>query len=135
MEKISPLYNNAVQLIKQAILHNQLEAAKAVNQQMLALYYGVGKYVSENTRHGTWGTGAIENISQQLQREMPGLRGFSATNIKKMRLFYEEWANIINRSPLANDLQTSNSERVISTTALLDINRSPMANELDETEL
>jgi predicted nuclease of restriction endonuclease-like (RecB) superfamily len=131
MEKISPLYNNAVQLIKQAILHNQLEAAKAVNQQMLALYYGVGKYVSENTRHGTWGTGAIENISQQLQREMPGLRGFSATNIKKMRLFYEEWANIINRSPMADDLQTSNSERVISTTALLDINRSPMANDLD----
>lgn len=76
MEKINPQYDNAVQLIKQAILHNQLEAAKAVNQQMLALYYGVGKYVSENTRHGAWGTGAIDSISRQLQREMPAERLF-----------------------------------------------------------
>lgn len=68
MEQISTIYNEAVQLIKSAILQNQLDAAKAVNQQMLALYYGVGKYVSENTRHGTWGTGAIETISKQLRR-------------------------------------------------------------------
>lgn len=64
MEKITPQYDKAVQLIKHAILHNQLEATKAVNRQMLALYYGVGKYVSENTRHGAWGTGAIDSISQ-----------------------------------------------------------------------
>ena len=42
MEQISTIYNEAVQLIKSAILQNQLDAAKAVNQQMLALYYGVG---------------------------------------------------------------------------------------------
>ncbi|WP_337672456.1 DUF1016 N-terminal domain-containing protein [Prevotella sp.] len=52
MDKISTQYNQAVQLIKSAILQNQLEAAKAVNRQMLALYYGVGKYVSDNTRKG-----------------------------------------------------------------------------------
>ena len=131
MEKISPQYSNAVQLIKQAILRNQLEAAKAVNQQMLALYYGVGKYVSENTRHGAWGTGAIESISQQLQREMPGLRGFSATNIKMMRIFYEEWCPYVNRQPSADDLQPLDNESVLPTTALLDINRSPLADDLD----
>lgn len=49
MEQISTKYNEAVQQIKTAILQNQLEAAKAVNQQMLTLYYGVGKYVSENS--------------------------------------------------------------------------------------
>lgn len=68
MDKISAQYNKAVQLIKSAILQNQLEAAKAVNRQMLALYYGVGKYVSDNTRKGVWGTGAIETISEQLRR-------------------------------------------------------------------
>ena len=52
MDKISTQYNQAVQLIKSAILQNQLEAVKAVNRQMLALYYGVGKYVSDNTRKG-----------------------------------------------------------------------------------
>lgn len=104
MKQISTEYYHAVQLIKAAILQNQLDAAKAVNQQMLALYYGVGKFVSENTRNGVWGTGAIETISEQLRRELPGLRGFSSANIKKMRIFYESWNNYINRSPMANDL-------------------------------
>ncbi len=54
MEQISTKYTEAVQLIKSAILQNQLEAAKAVNRQMLALYYGVGKYVSENTLYEQW---------------------------------------------------------------------------------
>lgn len=76
MDKISSQYNQAVQLIKSAILQNQLEAAKAVNRQMLALYYDVGKYVSDNTRKGVWGTGAIETVSEQLGIELPGLRVF-----------------------------------------------------------
>ena len=71
MDKINTQYNKAVQLIKSAILQNQLEATKAVNRQMLALYYGVGKYVSDNTRKGVWGIGAIETISEQLRRELP----------------------------------------------------------------
>lgn len=56
-------------------------------------YYGIGKYVSDNTRTGAWGTGAIETISEQLRRELPGLRGFSPASIKKMRIFYEQWSN------------------------------------------
>ena len=104
MKQIDTRYNEAVQQIKSAILQSQLEAAKAVNRQMLALYYGIGKYVSDNTRTGTWGTGAIETISEQLRRELPGLRDFSPASIKKMRIFYEQWSKLINRSPMANDL-------------------------------
>lgn len=104
MKQIDTRYNEAVQQIKSAILQSQLEAAKAVNRQMLALYYGIGKYVSDNTRTGAWGTGAIETISEQLRRELPGLRGFSPASIKKMRIFYEQWSKLINRSPMANDL-------------------------------
>jgi len=61
------------------------------NKELLSLYYGIGKYVSENSRNGAWGTSAIETISKKLQQELPGLRGFSAGNIKKMRIFYEQW--------------------------------------------
>lgn len=85
-------YGDAVRTIKQAILQSQYEAAKGVNFQQLALYYSIGGYISANTRGGTWGTGAIEAISAQLQKELPGLRGFSATNLKYMRLFYEAWS-------------------------------------------
>ncbi len=82
----------------------QLEAAKAVNRQMLALYYGIGKFVSDNTRKDVWGTGAIEAISEQLRRELPGLRGFGVSNIKNMRQFYELWKDVLNRQPMAGDL-------------------------------
>ena len=84
-------YNDAVQAIKTAILQAQYQAAKAGNAEQLRLYYAVGGYVSANTREGAWGTGAIEAISTQLQKELPGLRGFSTSNIKNMRMFYEAW--------------------------------------------
>ena len=82
-----------IDTIKTAILESQYKAAKAVNAVQLSLYFSIGKYVSEHTRKGYWGTGALEYISEQLQRELPGLRGFSATNLKRMRVFYEEWAS------------------------------------------
>ncbi len=131
MEQISTKYTEAVQLIKSAILQNQLEAAKAVNRQMLALYYGVGKYVSENTRNGAWGTGAIEAISEQLRRELPGLRGFGVTNIKMMRIFYEQWSEVLNRQPLADDLKQTDNKDDLPIKALLSANRQPSADDLD----
>ena len=85
-------YDDAVRAIKQAILKSQYEAVKGVNAQQLALYYSIGGYISANTRTGTWGKGAIDAISSQLQEELPGLRGFSATNLRNMRIFFEAWS-------------------------------------------
>ena len=84
-------YAEAVEVIKEAILRSQYRAASSANKEQLSLYYGIGCYVSKNSRNGFWGKGAIETISQQLQKELPGLRGFSAANIKFMRQFYEAW--------------------------------------------
>lgn len=120
---------SAVTAIKEAILHSQYRAAKMVNREQLSLYFGIGHYISEHSRKGYWGTGAIASISEQLQRELPGLRGFSAANIKKMRIFYEQWQFIDNRSPLANDLD-HNDKVEIDVNALIEINRSPLANDL-----
>ena len=124
-------YQNAVDIIKTAILQSQYRAAKAVNKEQLALYYSIGKFVSENSREGTWGTGAIETISQTLQKELPGLRGFSATSIKKMRQFYEQWSMLTNQPPVADDLQSTDDEVVIKTDQLLTVIRPPMAGDLD----
>lgn len=81
----------AVKTIKTAILQSQYQAVKLINKEQLALYYGVGRYISQNSRNGYWGTGAIAYISDRLQNELPGLRGFSERNLKNMRTFYEEW--------------------------------------------
>ena len=66
-------YNEAVSTIKQAILQSQYRAAKLVTGEQLSLYFGIGCYVAANSRKGTWGTGAISRISQQLRKELPGL--------------------------------------------------------------
>lgn len=131
MKQIDTKYNEAVQQIKSAILQCQLEAAKAVNRQMLALYYGIGKFVSDNTRKDVWGTGAIEAISEQLRRELPGLRGFGVSNIKNMRQFYELWKDVLNRQPMAGDLQGVDNEEILPAHALLMLNRQPLADDLD----
>ena len=96
-------YAEAVKVIKDAILRSQYRAASSANKEQLSLYYGIGCYVSKNSRKGFWGKSAIETISQQLQKELPGLRGFSATNMKNMRSFYEEWSPVINRQPMADE--------------------------------
>ena len=103
---------NAVKTIKSAILKSQTQVALDGNRIQLSLYFGIGKYISENTRNHFWGTGAIDNISAQLQKEMPGLRGFSATNLKNMRTFFEEWDFNINRQSMTDDLTQSNSKEI-----------------------
>ena len=100
----------AVADIKEAILQGQFEAAKGVNRIQLAVYFGIGKYISQHTRKGVWGTGALDTISNQLRRELPGLRGYSATNLKNMRLFYEAWQMLDANSSVATDeLESTNA--------------------------
>ena len=138
MNEVNIELRSAVKAIKAAILQSQYRAAKAVNREQLSLYFGIGKYVSENSRKGFWGTWAIENISEQLHKELPGLRGFSSASIKKMRIFYEQWAFIANRSPLANEtVPDEKSLAIVSEigevdyTELANINRSPFGDKGD----
>ena len=97
----------AVKTIKTAILKSRYMAARKANFEHLKLYFYVGAYVSANSRNGTWGTGAIAAISERLSLELPGLRGFSPSNIKNMRQFFEEWRDQSNRQLATGDLMKS----------------------------
>lgn len=96
-------YTIAVQTIKTAILQSQYKAIKLVNKEQLALYYGIGRYISRNSRNEYWGKSAISFISKRLQMELPGLRGFSETNLRLMRIFYEEWSMLDSNSSVTTD--------------------------------
>lgn len=118
-------YQSAVDIIKTAILQSQARAAKAVNQEQLALYYGIGRYVSANSRKKNWGTGAIETISEQLRKELPGLRGFSAPSLRKMRIFYEEWMMLERNSFVpTNKLESQPDKMFVPTNEITKINTS-----------
>ena len=120
--------SNAVEIIKSAILQSQLRAVKAVNQEQLALYYGIGRYVSYNTRNKNWGKGVIDGISQQLKKDLPGLRGFSAPSMRKMRTFYEEWKSLDISS---DDLAVQTAE--LGSTQQTVANSFVQTNKLDKT--
>ena len=53
-------YDSAVEVIKTAILQSQYDAARSVNEKQLMLYYGIGKFISRNSREGFWGKGQLK---------------------------------------------------------------------------
>jgi len=105
LEKLLPYKDKGIQdavvVIQDAIVRSRYQAAALVNKELLCLYYAVGKFVSDNSRVDFWGKGAVRQISDTLQRELPGLRGFSESAIKRMREFYEQWVMIFINRPLS----------------------------------
>ena len=91
----------AVNDIKLAILQARARAAQASNVEALKLYFFVGGYISMKTRSAKWGTGAIHALSERLQVELPGVRGFSPSGIKRMRSFYVAWSRHLTIRPTA----------------------------------
>lgn len=110
---------DAVESIKRAILQSQQRALGLINQEQLALYYSIGQFISTNTRNKNWGKGFIEAISEQLRKELPGLRGFSAPSLRKMRTFYEEWKMLSDNSFVqTNKLATKQQNLFVQTNEL-----------------
>ena len=116
---ITRAYEIAAEIIKNAILQGQYEAAKGINRIQLATYFSIGKYVSVNTRQGVWGTGALNAISTRLRQLLPGLRGYSADSLKLMRIFYEEWKEL-DATPLETE-----REKAKSLIAINDLDNTP----------
>lgn len=86
--------HSAVEAIKTAILQGKYEALKDVNRVQLAVYFAIGKYLSNNNKRFAYGARTIALICEQLHKEMPGLRGFSKSNLYEMRKFYDAWPHI-----------------------------------------
>ena len=118
IKEVSNIYNQAAEVIKSAILQGQFEALKGVNRIQLATYYWIGKYVSQHTRKGFWGTGALERISERIYKLLPGLRGYSAENLKKMRQFYEAWRIFDYEQDERNEQKAPSDYSVIASTEL-----------------
>ena len=105
-------YANFVLQLKQNILQSRYNAARLANAEMLWLYYHIGKMLSEKIAANNWGAKIINNLSEDLQKLLPGLRGFSTPNLNKMRAFFETYPQIV--STLSIQLQ--NNSKPLSAT-------------------
>ena len=125
---IIPL-SQAVEAIKTAILQGQYEANKDVNRIQLAVYFAIGKYLSKNGERFVYGAGMMEKISEQLHKDLPGLRGYSKSMLYEMRRFYETWKMLDVDSPIA----IGKSEKQ-STIAIVESSQEPAVATAEKAE-
>jgi len=101
-DKISTGYIQLLSKVKEQIRHSQVHAALSVNQELVLLYWNIGKRILAAQNLEGWGSKVIERLADDLQSEFPDMKGFSARNLKYMRALAEAWPDeAIVQAPLA----------------------------------
>jgi len=81
-------YSNFIRKVKERIYRAQYEALKKVNKELISLYRDIGKMIVDKQNKLGWGKSVVENVANDLQKEFPDVRGFSAANLWRMRNYY-----------------------------------------------
>jgi predicted nuclease of restriction endonuclease-like (RecB) superfamily len=92
--------------IKNKIRQAQYDALKAVNVQLINLYWEIGRSIAEKQSEN-WGKAIVSRLSKELQAEFPGVGGFSTTNLWLMAQFYTEYHGDINLQPMVGEISWS----------------------------
>jgi hypothetical protein len=97
-------YGSLLADIKQRVRTAQYEALKAVNKELIALYWDIGRLIVTRLESENWGKSVVKSLSQDLQNEFPGISGFSSANLWRMRLFYETYADKEKLAPMVREI-------------------------------
>jgi hypothetical protein len=97
-------YRDLLVEVKQRIRSAQYEALKAVNKELIALYWDIGQMIVTRQQQAGWGKSVVEQLAKDLQREFAGISGFSAANLWRMRLFYETYAANEKLAPMVREI-------------------------------
>lgn len=103
----APHYNQFFVEVKERIRMAQYEAMKVVNKEMIQLYWDIGKLITEKQQTLGWGKSVVETLSKDLQKEFPGMQGFSSRNIWYMQQFYVEYQSNEFLQPLVAEISWS----------------------------
>jgi predicted nuclease of restriction endonuclease-like (RecB) superfamily len=91
MSEIQPSSNNYNQLlveIEQQIRAAQSAALKAVNRELIALYWEIDRAIVDRQQTAGWGKSIVDRLAKDIQVKFPGISGFSSRNLWNMRNFY-----------------------------------------------
>ena len=94
--------------IKQQIGLSQTQAMVKVNQELLKLYWNIGKIIFEKQNANNWGIKAVEQLAADIQKEFPGLGGFSRSNLFRMQAFYATYEKVAQAVRLLEDMPIFN---------------------------
>ena len=104
---LSPEYLDFRNEITSRIRSAQYEALKAVNKEMIALYWEIGRRITEQQAALGWGKSVVENLSRDIQKEFPGIKGFGVSNMWDMARFYSEYRSNEILQPLVGEISWS----------------------------
>jgi len=107
-------YENDFQKIVSIIENAKIRAIKAVNTELIEMYWQIGKFISEKSKNDGWGKGVVKEFSDFLQKKYPSSNGFSPQNIWRMKQFYETYCKNEKLSPLVRELSWSNNLLILS---------------------
>ncbi len=103
-------FTDIIQLIKQSRTH----ALRAVNAELISLYWNIGEYISYKIEQSEWGDSVVTELANFIQTYEPELKGFSDKNIWRMKQFYESYKDFTKLSPLVREISWTNNLLIFS---------------------
>src|SRR3989338_6752305 len=97
-------YKTFLKEIKERIYKAQYDALKAVNKELINLYWDIGKSIVAKQEKLGWGKAIVETLAKDLQKEFPGIQGFSVQNLWYMRQFYLAYKDNLKLQPLVGEI-------------------------------
>ncbi len=106
-------YGELLGEIKGRIRTAQYDALRAVNKELISLYWNIGELIVEKQQGETWGHSVVERLAADIQQEFPGIQGFSARSIRYMRDFYITYSSSQKLPPLVAEIGWSHNRVIL----------------------
>ncbi len=103
-------FTDIIQLIKQS----RANAIKAVNAELINLYWNIGEYISNKIKLSEWGDSVVTELAKFIQTHEPQIKGFSDKNLWRMKQFYETYKDFPKLSPLVREISWTNNLLIFS---------------------
>ncbi|MBX3257317.1 MAG: DUF1016 family protein [Chitinophagaceae bacterium] len=102
-------FADIIELIKRS----RVAAIKAVNTELITLYWNIGEHISKQVKMAEWGQSVVQELADYIRRNEPDLKGFSDKNLWRMKQFYETYKDSPNLSPLVREISWTNNLTIL----------------------
>ena len=120
-------FEDIIQLIKQS----RFNAIKAVNTELINLYWNVGAYISKQLSNAGWGEKTVDELADYIQKNYPELKGFNRRGLYRMKQFYETYASMKFVSPVVTQIQTPEyHDNIIVSSTMTQLEISDISNSI-----
>jgi predicted nuclease of restriction endonuclease-like (RecB) superfamily len=116
MNKLEENYESSFAEVKSLISQARAKAVKVINNELIDLYWEIGKYISDKCNNSNWGNSVVKSLALYLKKKEPKSKGFSSQNLWRMKQFYEFYSPNKKLSPLVREIGWTNNLLILSQT-------------------